>query len=1018
MVCRFILTNCLLTPYYSCSMLKHILLAFVLTLSYSSLTFAQHTAIVTGTFTDSKTGTPLAATTASVYLAATGKVITGAVANGRGNFTVQNVGNGKYYLVGKLVGFDSVRANFTVNGEDTIRLGVLKMLQSSVRTKDVVIEEMAERMTVKGDTVEFNANQYKTDKNASADEMVKKMAGIEVQNGQVKAQGENVKRVLVDGKPFFGDDATTTLKNIPSDIIDRVQVFDQMSDQSQFTKFDDGERNKTLNIVTKADRRNGQFGKLYAGYGTDDRYTAGGNVNFFGGERRISVLGLSNNINQQNFSIQDILGATSGGGGMMGRMMGNVSRMFGSSGGRGGRSFGGGGGVSDFLVSQSDGITASNGLGINYTDSWGKSFSLTGSYFFNYTDNDAAQSSNKQYFLSDIPSQIVVQKSTNSTQNINHRANLRADYTIDSMSSILFSPKLTWQGNDKSALALGSTTAEDTLLNTSDTKSINENTAYNVSGDLLYRLRFATEGRTFSANLTANARKNSGTQNTDALNSFQIGTTPVIDTLLQNTPNSGTTLSYGGNLSFTEPLAKNHQLQLTYNFNTSHSESDRRTYTKDTLTGIVDVLSQRLSNTSTSDYTTHRPGFSYRFTLAPAVDTAAKPTAGMMTMMFGSSGGGRPPGGMGGMGGMMGNVGAWVFNVGMDYQMATLSVDQTFPSSFSDSRNFYNILPSLSINTRLNMFSNLRFSYRTSTNQPTITQLQNVIDNSNPLQISTGNPGLGQEFSHNFNAHYGTFNMVTAAAFFSMINFSVTENKIITATTVVTGEGDSITLDGRRVWLPSGAQFSRPINLNGAMNASAFVVYSFPWEPISGLKLNVNTNANVMFNRDISQINGADNIANSWIATPSLGFVSNISENTDFSLSASSALNTIQNSIQSELNQTYYTHTIRAGTTMILKDSSDFWDGWLLTGDFSYIMTSGFASGYNQSVPLLNLGIGKRILDGQGEFKLSVFDLLNQNNSITRNTGSGYIEDLQTNVLQRYFLLNFTYNLRNWSGGK
>ncbi|MBL7974497.1 MAG: carboxypeptidase-like regulatory domain-containing protein, partial [Candidatus Kapabacteria bacterium] len=466
---------------------------------------AQHGA-VSGTLIDNGDNKPLSSVTVAVK-ERSGKVVTGAVANSRGMFVVQTIPVGDYILECRLIGYDTLRHRVKITENDTLRVGALKMRQSSVRGKDVVVEEMAPRVEVKGDTMEYNSSQFKTDNNAPAEDMIKKMPGIDVSNGQVKAQGEQVKRVLVDGKPFFGDDPTTTLKNIPSDIIDRVQVFDQMSDQSQFTRFDDGERNKTLNIVTKADKRTGQFGKVYGGYGTDDRYTAGGNVNYFKNDTRLSVLLLSNNINQQNFSIQDILGAMGGGGGMMGQMMNNSMRMFGA-GGRGGRSYGGGGGISDFTVNQSDGITASHGLGLNYSDSFGKSFNLSGSYFFNLTDNKANQTTNRQTFLGDNITQLAQQESDKNTKNINHRFNLRADYSIDSMSSILFTPRFTWQSNDRNNLTATNTTSNDTLLNSSNNTTTNNSSAYNINADLLYRLRFETEGRTFSINATTSARNN------------------------------------------------------------------------------------------------------------------------------------------------------------------------------------------------------------------------------------------------------------------------------------------------------------------------------------------------------------------------------------------------------------------------------------------------------------------------------------------------------------------------------
>lgn len=969
---------------------------------------------VHGTVIDKATSEPLNGTTI-IIRDNKGSVISGGVARRKGDFDI-SVKPGAYTLVAKFIGYDSTKKEIVVPVSGTLDVGTIQLSQSSVKEDEVLVEDKAIRMEVKGDTVEFRANQYKTDKNASADELVSKMPGIEIQNGQVKAQGQDVKRVLVDGKPFFGDDPNLTLKNLPSEIIDRVQVFDQMSDQASFTRFDDGERNKTLNIVTKEDRRKGQFGKLYAGYGDQDRYTAGGNINYFKGSTRISVLGLSNNINQQNFSIQDIMGAM-GGGGMMQQMMGNTMRMFsgGSQQGGGGRGMMGfgGGGASNFLVGQSDGITASNGFGLNYNDDFGKTLSLSGSYFFNRSNNEQLQSTKRQTFVEDL-TQSTLQNNNNTTINLNHRLNLRADLQLDSVSSILITPSFTWQTTDKTSLATANTTQRDTSLNTSLQNNVSDNRAYNISTNALYRLRLSNDGRTFSINGNVSARNNTGNQDNQTLNRFFGSTLPGRDSInfLQDIPSDGKNFTVGGNASYTEPITKNQLLQLTYNFNSTNSENNRSVLGLDTVTNQVTLLNPTLSNNASSQYTTHRPGASYKFTIEPEKDTSQNSgmnEAGMMRMMFGGM---RPPGsGGGGMGGGFGNVGAWNITIGVDYQIATLSVDQTFPGVFSTSRTFQNILPSLTVNTRPTMFSNFRFNYRVSTNQPSINQLQNVLDVTNPLRLSTGNTNLAQEVSHSINANYGTFNMKSAAAFFANINFNYTQDRIVQST-IVAG-GAPVSIPGSPIPLQPGAQFSRPINTEGYWNANAFATYSFPVEPFKGFKVNLSANVFANYLRDISFINEQENIAHTTTVTPALAIGSNISENTDFSISYRTAFNSVTNTIQSQLNQQFYTHTVTARTTLINKDtSSDFFNGWLVSGDFSYVLTTGLASGFNQGIPLLNIGLGKRVLDGRGEIKLQVFDALNQNNSINRNVGSGYVEDVQTNVLRRFFMLNFTYNLR------
>jgi uncharacterized membrane protein YgcG len=232
-----------------------------------------------------------------------------------GRFIINRIPlNTTYQLKATIVGYKELTKSVTISKEFN-NLGDIVLQESTNELNEVVVKGKAATMVQKGDTLQYNANAFKTAPDANADELVKKLPGITVENGQIKAQGENVAQVLVDGKPFFGDDPNIALKNLPAELIDKIEIMDRLSDQSQLTGFNDGNTSKTINIITNPNRRNGQFGKIYAGLGTNDNYTAGGNINLFNGEKRWSIVGMSNNINQQNFSSQDLLGISSSGGG-------------------------------------------------------------------------------------------------------------------------------------------------------------------------------------------------------------------------------------------------------------------------------------------------------------------------------------------------------------------------------------------------------------------------------------------------------------------------------------------------------------------------------------------------------------------------------------------------------------------------------------------------------------------------------------------------------------------------------
>jgi hypothetical protein len=947
---------------------------------------ADGTIFVSSTIVDSETRA--AVTGARVQLLrADSSIITGTIADKNGAFTLRGVPAGQHLLLLQSVGFSPKYSKITVPSAligkmDTLRLPPQRMTSNAVKTGEVEVSTTALRAEVRGDTTEFNAKAFKTDRNAAAEDVIRKMPGVEVDaNGTVKTQGENVRRVLVDGKPFFGDDPTAALRNLPAEIIDKVQVIDQMSDQAAFTRFDDGDRTKTLNIITNPNKRNGQFGKLYAGYGSntdafESRYTVGGNVNFFNGDRRISLLGMSNNINQQNFSIQDILGLLGGGNNNMSRMMGNPAAAAAMRSGAGAQAFrGGGGGGSgnpgDFLVPQSDGITQAHGLGLNYSDSWGKQVTATGSYFVNFTDNAAQQALQRQYFLAGVPPQTSTQATQSGTQNMNHRINMRIEATLDSSNSLIFTPRLTLQTNNRLTYTDRATFVEalgtKTLLNTTESDNTAKNFGYSLGGDLLWRHKFPTEGRTLSINISPSYNHNDGSQvnnSTNGLIDTSIVGQLLFNTVRQRTPILGNTLSLGSNVSYTEPLSDKGSLQVAYNVNWSASESDRSVYDYSTSTSEYSTRNVGLSNKFTSSYITHRPGVSYRYAFATAAN----------------------------------------FSVGVDYQAAFLGVAQQYPSEFNASNSFMNILPSANFTMRFGKTGNFRFNYRTSTNAPSITQLQNVLNNSDPLRLSIGNPNLIQEYSHNFMANYAVFDVATANSMFFAVNIGFTNDKIVNNTTIASRD----TLILPEVRLGSGGQLTRPTNVNGYWNARAFGTYSFPWEVWQGAKLNINLGAGFTYTRDISLINEKRNDVDNYGITPSLTLSSNISENLDFTVSGRSAITIARNSLQSSLDNTYFVHNIYARLNWV------FWEGFLLTSDFTYISNNGLASGFNQSVPLLSVGLGKRFLDDKLEFKLSVFDALNKNTAISQSVTGSYIETSQTAVLRRYALLTVTYNLRTF----
>lgn len=391
--------------------------------------FSGVAAVVSGRVTDKIRGEFLPMATVTLT-DASGKYVASTVSGADGRFSISGVASGEYVMKVTYLGYKETSRPVRLSGGN-VSVSV-EMEEDTHVLSELEVKGRATRATQKGDSLVYNAEAFKVLQGSTAEDLLSKMLGIVVEGGTIQAQGEDVKKILVDGKEFFEGDVNLAIKNLPSDIIASIEVFDKKSDQAEFTGFDDGEEIKTINIVTKSGFSSGTFGNLYGGYGTDNRYKVGGNINYFDGDRRISLLGMSNNVNNQNFSQEDLAGVMSAS----------------SSGRRGGKRGGGRGGssASDFMVGQLGGVASTNGAGLNYVDQWGK-MKFTGSYFFNQTKNDSEQQVEREFFDSSLPGMTYEEFTQAQMENFNHRFNIRMDYQFDQNNSLTIRPKLSLQDN-------------------------------------------------------------------------------------------------------------------------------------------------------------------------------------------------------------------------------------------------------------------------------------------------------------------------------------------------------------------------------------------------------------------------------------------------------------------------------------------------------------------------------------------------------------------------------------------
>lgn len=916
-------------------------LFFVSALSFLTVLAAQQS--VSGTVLDLLSGEALIGVNVQLQNAA-GETVAGNSTDEDGRFRL-SAAAGTYELLFSYIGYKSQQRSIEIPRRQGLDMGTISLRPDATQLEEVMVKEQAIRAEQQGDTTSYNADAYKTNPEASAQDLLEKMPGVNVQNGQVQAQGEQVRRVLVDGKPFFDNDVNAALRNLPAEMIQKIQVFDQESEQAQFTGFSSGETTKTINIVTKPGAKVGQFGKLYAGYGTDGRYQAGGSVNIFGGDRRISLIGQLNNVNQQNFSQEDLVG-----------VLGSSGR-----GGRGGRG-GGGGGADDFTVQQQKGIATTRAGGINFSDQWGKKMEVTASYFYNNSDNIASTALDRIFASEGFAPPTYQETNESRSENTNHRMSGRFDYKISDKQSILFRPRLSFQQNSGEEQLLGGTFRNNLAESETNNDFTSQLRGLNLDNSLLYRLRLPKDRRTISVNLSGGYQDNMGNNQQDYVYRVFDANNPQLDSLRQIGELDRGSYSYGTGLDYTEPLGRSGMLMMGYRYSFRRDDAATETFNFDEVSNEFSALNELQSNIFTSDYVTHETNVGYNLRTK--------------------------------IGFLMARLTA---------QWASLDNEQRFPFDNQVQQEFFSLQPMLiaRIGER-GSNSSLRFIYRSRAQSPSANQLQEVLDNSNPILLSIGNPDLKQSMAHNLFLRWNKVSEDKTKVLYGLLGGSFTNNFVGTATYLRPTNAAVF----ERVTLQPGSQLNVPVNLDGQYNLRGLFTYGLP---VGFIKSNLNFTIESTLAQTPSLLNDEANKALSHTYGAGFTLSSNISEKVDFTISTRSSLNNTENSLRSNFNNSFFNQNSQMRLNII------FGPGLVFNSQVSHQYFDAFSEEFDQNFWLLNMSLGKQLFANQrGKIALSVFDALSQNNALEQNVTGAYIESLQSLVLQRYVMLTFSYQLRNF----
>jgi len=757
-------------------------------------------------------------------------------------------------------------------------------------------------------------------------------------DGTVKAQGEKVQKVLVDGKEFFGNDPKVATKNLPADAIDKVQVYDKLSDQAQLTGFDDGNSEKTINLKLKQDKKKGMFGKVSAGAGTDDRYQGKFNANSFKGARQMSVIGMGNNTNAEGFSFMDILNFT----GSMNQLKN-------------------GGGAINISINEDDplagllggnnsGINTTFGGGLNYNNIIGKKTDFQSNYFYSRYNPHRISQIQREYFS---PANLYKSNSETNNINNNHRANFSADYQIDSFHSLKISPAFSYQktsNRSTSDYSTASSTGSKINEGSSDNLANSEGTTF--SNSILFRKKFRTKGRSFSLNLLTNLNSSDGDGRLQSLTNFYnlAGVITRRDSINQKSTSEADLKGYNVRAVYTEPVFKKALLEFSVSKSYSSNESSKTTFDYNRSNGKFDLMNNLLSNDYLNTYSYLNGGLRFR-------KQAKK----------------------------------YSYSFGATIQQADMKGTNSGLKDSVIKKRFNNVLPNARFQYSFTRFKNLTLNYSTNTNQPQISQLQPIPDNSNPLYIKLGNPDLKQEFTNTLRLNSSFVNPFKGRNMFAFFTWSQTQNKIVNFDKINSLGIDSV----------------KAVNVNGVYNLNGTISTGFP---VRFLKGTVDLSSTINYSKNKQLLGTANGTETNIIKTLSVG------PDIRLDMNPTNKLNVQLGAGINYSNSMYSIPSARDGKYVNQEYTAEFaWTlpkGFFVGSDFEYRVRNQQASSFNTKIPLWNASISKQVLPfNRGELKLSMNDLLNENVGVNRTTNQNYIEDSRVNSLRRFFLLTFTYNL-------
>lgn len=794
-------------------------------------------------------------------------------------------------------------------------------LAESINTlKEVTVKGEDPPIRIKNDTIEFKASLFKVRPDANVETLLKQLPGFEVDSdGKITVNGKEVTQVLVNGKPFFDRDGAMALKNLPAEIINKVQVSDFKTKKEEYSKDQAASDNSSINLTIDEDKNKGYFGKFLGGYGTNDRYESSFIVNFFNNNRKISLLGSSNNINAPGFSMDEVFDNMGGGRNSRGT---TVNR------------------------GQANGITQSNLLGFNYSDQLFKDFQVNANYNFSDTNTKNKNTSNSTNFRPDGDF-TTVSHSNSENGNTSNKANVELEYKISPSMRLFVAPKFsTSNSNNNSESDSDSRGLDGTRINDSYSKSINESESNSFSNSINFNKSFEKKARNLS--VVINNSNNNSNSNGIIESTTNYYKTNTVEERHQNNLSKGISDSYSAEIEYTEPVTDSIRFKVGVEYNFQNSINDSKSYNFN-----VDDQSYTDLNDLQTNYITSK-------------QNSIAPKAGIRLQKN-----------------------KFTFDINSSTSIVQYDNHSFYLNQNTDLNKKY-VLPNASAQIRYKMdrskFLTARYNY--SLSLPSATELLPIENVSNPLNTITGNPNLDPTETHSANINYRNFDFRTRSGYNLYVNTNFYNNDVISTsiydanrkrTTTYENVSGTYSLSGGGSWNKSIKQESNLLRYGIALNANYSFSKGFTDGVLYGAKA-MGISPRVYLNYDYGEF---------FTIAPSYNF----------------SYNETQYDISSLSSRSNVVHRLNLQTT-------SYWPtNWTWGNDFGYTYNS-----INQSFYLWNTSLSYTFLNKTFIAKAKIYDLLNQNQSITRSISTTSVSDNENTVLKRYAMFSLTYKIQNFAG--